>query len=115
MNDTTIINMFNGDNTNIAYTNAQHFQTLAYMVLKIKKPIVANHTVFAVVSLCKINSFTHINSRTIQHLQYLIMKKYCIKIICHLIVLQFYKHICLHILAGNVFFRIQLKNQYKRL
>ena len=50
MNDTTIINMFNGDNSNIAYTNAQHSQTLAYMVLKIKKPIVANHTVFVAVS-----------------------------------------------------------------
>ena len=53
MNDTTTINMFNGDNTNIAYTNAQHFQTLAYMVLKIKKPIVANHTVFPVFLLAR--------------------------------------------------------------
>ena len=46
--------------------------TIAYIILKvesmIKKPIMTNHTFFAVVTFSKINSFTYINSIVIEHL-----------------------------------------------
>ena len=51
MNNTTIINIFNSDNSNIAYINTLHCQimtTIVYRILKfesmIKKPIVTNHS-----------------------------------------------------------------------
>ena len=46
--------------------------TITYIILKvesmIKKPIMTNHTFFAVVTFSKINSFTYINSILIEHL-----------------------------------------------
>ena len=75
MNNTTIINIFNSNNSNTAYIKTQHCQirtTIAYRILKIesmiKKPIMANHVFFAAVTFSKINSFAYINSFVIQHL-----------------------------------------------
>ena len=74
MNNTTIMNIFNRDNSNIAYINTKHCQimaTIAYRILKfesmIKKRIVANHAWF-VSTFSKVNSFAYINSIAIQHL-----------------------------------------------
>ena len=59
-----IMNIFNSDNSNIAYSN------IANRILKfkpmIKKPIMTNHTFFAVVTFSKISSFADINSIVIQ-------------------------------------------------
>ena len=88
MNNTTIINIFNSDNSNIAYIKTQHGQmmtAIACRILKIesmiKKPIVTNHAFFPVFTFS--NSFAYINSIIIQHLWYLIFKKIFVKIICH--------------------------------
>ena len=70
-----ITNSFKSDNNNIAYIKTQRCQimtTITYIILKfesvIKKPIVANHVFFAVVTFNKINYFASINSMVIQHL-----------------------------------------------
>ena len=75
MNNTTTINIFNNDNNNIAYNKTQHCQimtTIAYRILKfesmIKKAVMANHTLFGVVTFSNINSFAYINSIVTQHL-----------------------------------------------
>ena len=75
MNNTTIINIFNSGDTNITYNKAQHGQimaTIVYKILKfepmIKKSMVENHALFAIVTFSKINSFAYINSIVIQHL-----------------------------------------------
>ena len=54
MNNTTIISIFNSDNSNIAYIKTQNCQiitTIAYRIVKfepmVKKPIVTNHALFA--------------------------------------------------------------------
>ena len=54
------MNIFNGDNSSIAYINTQHCQiikTIAYIILKvksmIKKPKVANYAFFAVVTFTR--------------------------------------------------------------
>ena len=76
MNNTTIINTFNIDNSNIANINSQHRQlmtTITYEILNfepmIKKPIVTNYTFFPAVTFININSFTYINSIVIQYLK----------------------------------------------
>ena len=76
MNNTTTINTFNIDNSNIANINSQHRQvmtTITYEILNfepmIKKPIVANYTFFPAVTFININSFTYINSIVIQYLK----------------------------------------------
>ena len=81
MNNTRIINIFNSENSNIAYIKTQHCQimtAIVYIILKlksmIKKPIKANHAFFAVVTFSKITSFVCINSIVIEHLQYLAVK-----------------------------------------
>ena len=75
MSDTTIINNFNSDDSNIAYIKTQNLQimaTLAYRILKfepmIKKLIVTNHAFFTGITFSRINSFAYINSIVIQHL-----------------------------------------------
>ena len=75
MENTTIINIYDSNNSNITYINNKHCQimtTIAYRIFKfesvIKKSIVTNHTFFAVVTFSKINSFAYINSIVIQHL-----------------------------------------------
>ena len=64
------MNIFNSDNCSIAYINinAQQCQimtSMTYIILKvesmIKKPIVANHRFFAVLTFSKINFFVYIN------------------------------------------------------
>ena len=59
MNNTSI-NIFNSDNSKIAYINTEHCQNMtiiAYRILKfqsmIKKSTMANHTFFAVVTFSK--------------------------------------------------------------
>ena len=92
MNNTTIINIFNHDNT-ISIVLTLNMTTITYVILKdesmIKKPIVANHAFFAAVTFSNINSFPYINSIVIQYLEYLIFKIIFIKIFCHLLVYSF--------------------------
>ena len=64
MNNTTVINTFNSDNSNIAYIKTQHCQimaTVTYMILKfepmIEKSILTNYTFFTVISFSNINFF----------------------------------------------------------
>ena len=75
MNNTTIINIFSIDNSNIAYNKTRHcliMTTIAYRILKfkpmIKKPIVAYHAFFAVATFSKVSYFAYINFIVIQHL-----------------------------------------------
>ena len=75
MNNTTISNAFNGDNSNIAFIKTQCCQIMAimaYRILKfepmIKKRIVINHTYFAVVTFSRINCFAYFDSIVLQHL-----------------------------------------------
>ena len=116
MNNTTIINIFESDNSNIAYINNLHCQimtTIAYRILKfesiIKKPVMANYTSFAVVTSSKINSFAYISSIVIKRLSNL--QKYFHQDILAFACLHFYKHNCLNILEGNIGCRMQVKNQ----
>ena len=84
--------------------------TNAYIILKfesiIKKPIVANHTFFTSIAFSKINSFAYINSIVIRNLQ-----KDFYQVNLSFVYLQFYKHNYLNILAEDICFRIQVKNQ----
>ena len=80
--------------------------TITYIILKvesmIKKPIVANHTFFAVVTFNKISSFAYINSIIIAFILSNLQKDFHqddLPFTC----LQFYKHNCLNILADNIF------------
>ena len=73
MNNTTIINIFNSDNSNIVYIKTQNRQimtNIAYRILNfeptIKKSIETNHALFAVVTFSRTNSFAFINSIVIQ-------------------------------------------------
>ena len=118
MNNTTRINIFNSDNSNIAYINTQHrknMATIANRILKfesmIKKPIVANHTFFSVITFGKMNSFAYINSLVAQLISNLqkVVHQDNLSFAC----LQFYKHNCLNMLASNIFFCIHVKDQYK--
>ena len=76
MNNTTIINIFDSADNNIAYIKTQHCQsmvTITYRILKfespmIKKPKAANHAFFTLITFRKINSFAYINSILTQHL-----------------------------------------------
>ena len=74
MNNITIINILNSDNSNVAYIKTQNRQmvaTIAYRILKfdsmIKKPIVTND-IFLTSITFRINSFVYINSIVIKHL-----------------------------------------------
>ena len=68
MNNTTKINIFNSDTSNITYINTQNCMiTITYRIL-IKKSIMTNHTFFTVVTPSKINSIAYINSIAMQHL-----------------------------------------------
>ena len=75
MNTTTVINIFNSDNSNIAYTETKNCQIMAYIlytILKfesvIKKPIVTNDAFFTAITFSRINSFPYITLFIIQHL-----------------------------------------------
>ena len=74
MNNTTIVNIFNNDNSNYAYIKTQHYQIMAiiaYRIFKlefmIKKPSVANHTFFNSITFSRINPFAYINFIVIQY------------------------------------------------
>ena len=63
MNNKTVIDTFNNDNSNVAYIKTQHCQfmtTIAYRILKlelmIKKPIVTKYVFFTVITFSNINS-----------------------------------------------------------
>ena len=65
MNNTTITNLFNSDNSNFANVKTQHRQiitTITDRILKfepmIKKRTVANYTLFTVITFSRINFFT---------------------------------------------------------
>ena len=67
MKNTTIIKLFNSDNSNIVYGKTQQSQIMtntAYSILKfkfmIKKPIMKNHAFFAIVTFSRIDPFTYI-------------------------------------------------------
>ena len=69
MNNTTIIDPFNSDNSNIANIKTQHCQikkTITNGILKfkptIKQPIVADNIFFTVITFNRINSFIFFNS-----------------------------------------------------
>ena len=75
MINTTIINIFNSDNKNIAYIKTKNHQIMtasSYRTSKdepmFKKPIVTSHAFFTVITLSRINFFTYINSIVIQDL-----------------------------------------------
>ena len=75
MDNTTIINIFNSNNNNVASIkteNSQIMKTVRYQILKfepmIKKSIVANHAFLAVTTFSRTSSFTYIKSIVIQHL-----------------------------------------------
>ena len=70
-----IFNIFNRDNSNIAYIKAQNCQikaTIAYRILKfesmIEKTIVTNHAFSTFITFSTINSFAYINSIVMYHL-----------------------------------------------
>ena len=113
MNNTTIITIFNSDNSNIAYIKTQHFQimtTITYIILKvesmIKKLIVENHTFFAIVTLSKINSFYRNTVFILSNFQK-DFHQYNLPFVCF----QLYKYNCLNILADNISCLILVKNQ----
>ena len=75
MINTTITNIFNSDNKNIAYIKTKHHLIMtasAYRTPKVetmfKKPIVTSHAFFTAITFSRINSFTYINSTVIQDL-----------------------------------------------
>ena len=81
--------------------------TIAYRILTfesmIKKPVMANYAFFAIVTFSKFNSNTSFITSNLQkdfHQDNL-----------SFVSLQFYKHNCLNILASNICFHIQVKNQ----
>ena len=86
--------------------------------LIIKKPIMINHTFFAIVTFSKINYFSYIDSFVIHHLWDLTLIKF--KKDCHqddlsFACVQFYKYNCLNMLAGNISLPKQVKNKCERL
>ena len=99
MNNTTIINIFNSDNSSIPHTRTQNcpnMATIAYRFLKlesmINKPIVRNYAFFNAITFSRFSSFPYISYNLIQHLKDLIFigfKKIVIKMICHLLVYNF--------------------------
>ena len=75
IHNTTIINIINSDDSDIAYSKTEHCQNMTaitYIILKIesmiKKPLVTNHTFFAIVNFSKIRYVTCMNSIVIQYL-----------------------------------------------
>ena len=121
MNNAAVIKTFNIGNSNITYIKTQPCQLLAtitYRIMKfkpvIKKPIMINYTFFTVITfsnhqfLC-LNQFYR-NAAFMRPNLYQFQKNF------HqdnqsLACLQCYKHNCLNILAGNICFCKQVKNQ----
>ena len=75
MTKTTIINLFNSDNSNIVHVKIHYHQimmTVTDRILKFetmtKKSIVTDNTFFTVITFSRLNSFTLINSIKIKHL-----------------------------------------------
>ena len=75
MNNPTIINILNSDNSKIAFIKTQNcltMATIAYRILKfeymVKKPIVPNHGLFYFITFSRVNSFPYIISIVVQHL-----------------------------------------------
>ena len=74
VNNATIINTINSNNSNIAKIKTQHHEimpTVANGILKfepiIKKPIVTSYKFLNVITFSNIISFAYIDSITIQH------------------------------------------------
>ena len=70
-----IINIFNSDNSNIAYIKIQNYQimgTIAYRILKcksmVKEAIMGNHAFLTSITVSMNNFFTYTNPIVIQHL-----------------------------------------------
>ena len=63
-NNTTAINTFNSDNSNITKIKTQQIEIMHM----IKKPIVADNILFTVITFSHMNCFTYINSLVIWHL-----------------------------------------------
>ena len=70
-----IINIFNSDDSNIAYIKTQNCQimgTIAYRILKcksmVKNAIMGNHAFLTSIPVSMSNFFTYINPIVIQHL-----------------------------------------------
>ena len=75
MNNTTIINIFNCDNSNITRSKTLHLPvmtTITDIILKlksmVKNPIVNNHTFFTVITYININTFRKYYSIVMQDL-----------------------------------------------
>ena len=116
MNNTTIINTFHSDISNIAYIKTQNRQimaTIACRILKfksvIKKPLVTNPTFFTSITLSRINSFAYINYEIhLSKYNFHQFQKDFRQDNLSFASLQLYKHNCLNLLAGNNFFRKQV-------
>ena len=89
--------------------------TIAYRILKfksmIKRPIMTNHTFFAIVTFSqdqflRLYQFYSYTAFIISNLQKDFHQDN-LPFVCS----QFYKHNYLNILAGNICFQIQVKNQ----
>ena len=107
------MNIFNGDNSSIAYINTQHCQiikTIAYIILKvksmIKKPKVANYASLLLLLLQDLflflDQFYCNTSFIISNLQKY-FHQYNMSFVCF----QFCKHDYLKILTSNIFFAYQ--------
>ena len=66
MNNTTIINIFNSDNSNFAYIKTQSCQIMA--TIAFKKSSLAKHSFFISITFSTINTFIYISSIVIQQL-----------------------------------------------
>ena len=113
MNNTTIINIFNSDNSNIAYIKTLHCQTIAYIILKfesmIKRKINGKSYIFNFWQdqLC-LRQFYCNTAFVISNLEKGFHQDN-LSFSC----LKFYKHNCLNVLAGQISFYTQVKNQLK--
>ena len=81
----------------------------------IKKPIATSHKLFAGVAFSRINSFTYINSFVIPFIRAnpIQFQKDCYQDNLLFACLQFFKHSCLNMFAGNICFHKQVKNREK--
>ena len=89
--------------------------TIAYRILKFermtKKSIVVNHALFTSITFIKINSFAY--KRFYRNTAFIIsnLQKNCQNNRSFVFFLQFDKHDCINILASNISFGIQVKDQ----
>ena len=87
--------------------HGQIMTTIAHRILKfesmIKKPIMANYALFSIVTFSKFNSNTSFITSNLQK----DFHQDNLSFACS----QIYKHNCLNILASNICFHMQVKNQ----